>query len=104
MVEPSRTDGDVRLTGAPCASVRVTLLQHVHHRVAGRSWIRHDTWIDCRPVGLAGGAALITNPPDVGPGVREDHCVRLVPPDEPPHARPVVDLLAAVRPFAVGAA
>ena len=52
---------------------------------------------DRRPVRVAGDAALVADPADVRAGVGEHHRVRLQPPDECPEARPVVDLLAAIR-------
>ena len=103
VVEPARADRDVgsRPGATRCRSDR--------RAAAARDAAPSDAGdadhvgIDSGPVRIAGDAALVADPADVGSGVGEDHRVRLQLAHESPDARPVVLLLLAVRPFAVGA-
>src|SRR5439155_15564015 len=73
------------------------------HVVAVGAGIANDGRIDGRPIRVAGDAALVADPADVGPRVGEDHGLRLVLPHEIPDSWPIVGLTAAVGPFAVRA-
>src|SRR4051812_13589046 len=69
--------------------------------VSARIWLLR--WVDRRPVRITGRSAFVAAPSHIGTGVRENHRVRLQPPDVPPEEWPVVDLLLSIRPFTVGA-
>ena len=103
MIEPPRPDRDVGFAGPPDRALWVAVLQHLHDRVATHAGYGNRGGIHRRPVGVAGDAAFIADPPHIRSGIREHHRVRLQPADVRPEPRPVILLTAPVRPFAVGA-
>src|SRR5438876_746268 len=86
--EPARANRDVRVPWTPRGAVRATLLEHAPHVVAVGAGIANDGRIDGRPIRVAGDAALVADPADVGRRVGEDHGVRLVLPHEIPDSWP----------------
>src|SRR4029078_2172029 len=93
VVEPAGTDREVAFTRTPRAAVGIAVLQHLRRRVAADAGDADDVGVDGGPVGIAGDAALVADPADVGAGVGEHHRTRLQLPHQAPRARPAVVLL-----------
>src|SRR6266850_4308102 len=103
MMEPARADRYVGFAWPPDGARDIAMLQRAHDLGAADAWDLHDTRVDGGPIGVAGQSILIANPANVGSGVGEHHRIWLEPPHQSPDSRPIVDLLLAIRPFAIGA-
>src|SRR5437773_6773560 len=103
MIEPAGTYRDIDLRWSPHRAVTIAVLQRV---IDARSVLPrkcYDVWIDGRPVGVAGRAAFVPAPADIGAGVGEHHRIGLESSYQAEEARPVVDLTLAVGSFPVRA-